>query len=272
MGRRVADRARIMAETTESDLHLLHVLEPLGEALIEPGLAKLMREHQTTEAGRLADWIRERTDIQVDLEVVKGSPSWELAARAKGAEVVVVGSSSIDAFAVGPVARRVARKATSDTLVVRRQPRVPYRRIIAAVDFSEQSRLAVNRALEMFPNAEVTALFSLPSRFDPMLSAAGLYREELEASRAQRLTLAEEQMEKFTSVWNSDVGTLVVDGPPTETIDEIVRRRGADLVVVASRGGSATRMVLLGTIAEGLVSEAPCDVLVARARTAFRRP
>ena len=79
-------------------------------------------------------------------------------------------------------------------------------------------------------------------------------------------------MEKFTSVWNSDVGTLVVDGPPSETIDEIVRRRGADLVVVASRGGSATRMVLLGTIAEGLVSEAPCDVLVARARNAFRRP
>ena len=68
------------------------------------------------------------------------------------------------------------------------------------------------------------------------------------------------------------VRTLVVDGPPTETIDEVVRRRGADLVIAASRGATATRMVLLGTVAEGLVTEAPCDVLIARTKAPFRRP
>jgi nucleotide-binding universal stress UspA family protein len=31
-------------------------------------------------------------------------------------------------------------------------------------------------------------------------------------------------------------------------------------------------MVLLGTVAEGLVTQAPCDVLVARSKAAFRRP
>ena len=262
----------MMAEASGVDLNLVHVLEPLGEAMIEPGLARLMRDHQTTEAGRLAEWVRERSEVPVNLEVVKGSPSWELAARGKNASLVVVGSSSIDAFAVGPVAKRVARKSTTDTLVVRRQPRVPYRRIIAAVDFSEQSRIAVTRSLEAFPGADVTVLFSLPSRFDLILSDAGLYREELEASRGARLGMAEERMEEFAAVWDGDIRTLVVDGPPTETIDEIVRRRGADLVVVASRGASATRMVLLGTIAEGLVTEAPCDVLVARAKNLFRRP
>jgi nucleotide-binding universal stress UspA family protein len=44
------------------------------------------------------------------------------------------------------------------------------------------------------------------------------------------------------------------------------------LVVVANRGASATRMVLLGTVAEGLVGHAPCDVLVARCPALFRRP
>jgi len=160
----------MMAESMGVDLNLIHVLEPLGEAMIEPGLAKLMREYQTTEAERLAEWVRERSSVPVNLEVVKGSPSWELAAQGKNAGLVVVGSSSIDAFAVGPVAKRVARKTTTDTLVVRRHPRVPYRRIIAAVDFSEQSRLAVNRALGAFPGADVTVLFSLsfPIRPDPL--------------------------------------------------------------------------------------------------------
>ena len=272
MGRRVAERAGMIADSGGGRLRLIHVLEPVGEAMIEPSLARLMREYQVSEAGKLAEWIRGRTSAEVDLEVVKGSPSWELTSAGKTAELVVVGSSSINAFSIGPVAKRVARKASTDTLLVRRQPRVPYRKVIAAVDFSEHSRLAVDRAMELFPGSDVTALYSMPSRFDPLLAGAGLFTEELEASRGARLRLAEDRMSEFTAPWDGAIRTLVVDGPPTETIDEVVRRRGADLVIAASRGATATRMVLLGTVAEGLVTEAPCDVLIARARAAFRRP
>ena len=262
----------MMAESSGVPLHLLHVLEPVAEAMIEPSLARLMREHQSTEAQRLADWAKEKTEADVDLEVVKGSPSWELTARAKKASLVVVGSSSIDAFSVGPVAKRVARKATADTLVVRRQPRVPYRKVIAAVDFSEYSRVAVDRALALFPGSDITALYSLPSRFDSMLADAGLFAEELAASRGARLGMAEERMSEFTAAWDGEVRSMVVDGPPSETIEEVVRRRGADLVIASSRGASSTRMVLLGTVAEGLVNRAPCDVLIARSLAPFRRP
>ncbi|HIE22453.1 MAG TPA: hypothetical protein EYP73_07645, partial [Acidimicrobiia bacterium] len=197
MGRRVADRARIVAEGIESGLTLVHVLEPMTEAMIEPGLARLMREHQKAEAERLVAWCQGRTEIPVDLEVVKGSPSWELATRAKSAEMVVVGSSTVDAFTAGPVARRVARKARVDTLIVRRQPRVPYRRIVVAVDFSEASGVAVERAVTLFPGADITALYSLPSRFDPVLAEAGLFQEELDASRASRLEAAKDRMTEF---------------------------------------------------------------------------
>jgi nucleotide-binding universal stress UspA family protein len=272
VGRRVAERAAMMAESSGAPLHLLHVLEPVAEAMIEPSLARLMREHQSSEAQRLADWAKEKTEADVDLEVVKGSPSWELTARAKKASLVVVGSSSIDAFSVGPVAKRVARKATADTLVVRRQPRVPYRKIIAAVDFSEHSRAAVDRALTLFPGSDIIALYSLPSRFDSALADAGLFAEELAASRGARLGMAEERMSEFTAAWDGEVRSMVVDGPPSETIEEVVRRRGADLVIASSRGASSTRMVLLGTVAEGLVNQAPCDVLIARSRAPFRRP
>lgn len=272
MGRRVAERAGMMAESSGVPLHLLHVLEPVAEAMIEPSLARLMREYQRSEAELLAEWVRKKTDAPVELEVLKGSPTWELTAKAKTASLVVVGSSSIDAFSVGPVAKRVARKATADTLVVRRQPRVHYRKVIAAVDFSEHSRAAIERAVALFPGADITALYSLPSRFDSLLAGAGLFAEELEASRGTRLGIAQERMEEFTAAWDGEIRALVVDGPPTETIDEVVRRRGADLVIAASRGASATRMVLLGAVAEGLVNRAPCDVLIARSKAPFHRP
>lgn len=272
MGRRVADRARLIAESEGASLTLIHVLEPVGEAMIDPGLAAIMRDHQTSEAEKLAEWCASRASVPVSLDVTKGTPSWELASRGKVADLVVVGSSTIDAFTAGPVARRVARKSVGDTLIVRRQPRVPYRRIVAAVDFSEASRVAVERSLELFPDADLTVLYSLPLRFDPILSNAGLFNEEVEASRGTRLEAASDRMAEFAQKWNGEIRTMIADGPPTETIDEVVRRRNADLVVVANRGATATRMVLLGTVAEGLVSQAPCDVLVARSAAAFRRP
>jgi nucleotide-binding universal stress UspA family protein len=272
MGRRVADRARIIAEQGDMTVNLVHVLEPVGEAMIDPRLARLMREHQTAEAHKTAVWVSERTDVEVKLEVVKGSPAWELASRAKKADLILLGSSTVDAFTAGPTTRRVAHMASSDALIVRRQPRVPYKRIIAAVDFSESSRVAVDRALSMGADGEVTVLYSLPSRFDNLLMDAGLFREEMDASRGQRLEAARDRMLEFCQQWNGQVRTMVTDGPPAETIDESVRRRGADLVVAGSRGATATRMVLLGNVAEGLVTHAPCDVLIARSPTNFRRP
>lgn len=272
MGRRVADRARIIAEDGGSTVNLVHVLEPVGEAMIDPRLARLMRDHQTAEAQKTADWLSGRTEVDVNLDVVKGSPAWELSSRAKKADLILLGSSTVDAFAAGPTTRRVAHMASSDVLIVRRQPRVPYRRIIAAVDFSESSRVAVEQALSMGTDAEVTVLYSLPSRFDNLLMDAGLFPEEMDASRGERLEAARERMLEFCQEWNGRVRRLVTDGPPTETIDESVRRRGADLVVAGSRGATATRMVLLGSVAEGLVAHAPCDVLIARSPANFRRP
>lgn len=272
MGRRVADRARLVAEGFDLPLNLVHVLEAVEEAMIDPSHARLMRDHQTLEAEKLRQWTAERASVPVEMEVVKGSPSWTLAQKSKTARMLVLGSSSIDNFSVGPIALRLARESRTDTLVVRRQPRVPYRKIIAAVDFSEQSRAAVQHGMDHFPEAEMTVLYSLPARFDPLLVDAGLFAEEVSASRAQRLAKAAEKMESFVAPWNGMVKTLVVDGPPISTIEETLRRRGADLVVVGSRGATATRMVLLGNVAEGLLDGAPCDVLVARTPSQFRRP
>lgn len=272
MGRRVADRARILAEDSDSRVNLVHVLEPVAEAMIGPGLARLMRDHQTFEAQKTADWLAERTDVEITLDVVKGSPAWELASRAKKADLILLGSSTVDAFTAGPTTRRVAEMAQSDVLVVRRQPRVLYRRIIAAIDFSEFSRVAVERALSLSSEADVTVMYSLPSRFDSLLADAGMFREEMDASRGERLEAAKDRMLEFSQEWNGQVRTMVTDGPPNETIDEAVRRRNADLVVVGSRGATATRMVLLGSVAEGLIGHAPCDVLIARSPTNFRRP
>jgi nucleotide-binding universal stress UspA family protein len=272
IGRRVADRGRIVAEAAGHSLDLVHVMDNLTEAMVPASLARLVDDHRQLTAEETAKWVRDRSEVPVNLEILKGSPSWELVRYSKQADLVLVGSSSVDSDRVGPVAAAVARMGSSDVLLVRRQPRAPYRKVVAAVDMSEASKAAVGAVLRRFPEAEVTALFSLPTRFDPLLAEAGLFNEEITASRSQRLEAAGLQMEEFAENWPGRIRPLVADGPPEETISEMVRRRGADLVSVASRGAGATRMVLFGSVAEAVAAEAPCDVFVARVPSQFRRP
>ena len=271
LGRRVADRARLVAETLGIDLELLHVIEPMSEAFIAEEVGHLLRRHRRQAAQEMAAWIRSRTDRSVNVSDTKGAPVWEIARASKHAELTVVGTSTVDHARVGPVAGRVAEAARSHVLVVRRQPRAAYRNVVVACDFSDASEKAVELAMALAPGAKMALVYALPTRFDAYMADAGLFPEEIDAARRARLGAARAALETFTERWDG-ISPLVADGPPIETLDEIVRRRGADLLVVSSRGAGATKLTLLGTTATALIESAPCDVAVARVAVDFRRP
>lgn len=271
IGRRVAERARVVADSHNLPLHLVSINEASSEAFLDDGLGRLLFERYQKNLVEVATWLRSRASVPVTYQALRGSIGWELVREAKKASIVVVGTSAVDVERCGPIARRVSIMSTGDVLVVRRQPRTPYRRIMVAVDFSSHSETAVEAALRWYPDAEMTAVFSLPDRWDPALAEAGLFDVEVVAARTTRLKLATERMEEFVAKWPA-VKSLVVDGAPPTAIDEVVRRRGVDLVVVANRGAGSTRMILLGTVADGVLETMPCDVHVARAEGNFRRP
>ena len=51
-----------------------------------------------------------------------------------------------------------------------------------------------------------------------------------------------------------------------EEIDEEAEARGADLIVIGTRGLSGFKHLLLGSIAERVVQKAPCAVLTVKPR------
>ncbi|MGI8517527.1 MAG: universal stress protein [Acidimicrobiia bacterium] len=272
IGRRVAERARLLADLHELPLHLVSVNESSSDAFLDDGLGRILAEHYQRNLVDVAKWIGARATVPITYQAIRGSIGWELVREAKKAAIVVVGTSAVDVERCGPIARRVAIMSSGDVLVVRRQPRNTYRKVLAAVDFSVHSETAVEAALRWCPEAELSAIFSLPDRWDTALVESGLFEVEVEAARSQRLRKAVERMEEYVASWPGRVKPLVVDGSPATSIDEVVRRRGVDLVVVANRGAGATKMILLGTVADGVLETMPCDVLVARVPGDFRRP
>jgi nucleotide-binding universal stress UspA family protein len=272
LGRRVADRSRLVAEEAGAAVRIFHSIEPLTEAFVGDGVAKIIRDHRLKVTAEIADWCASRTHVHVGTVTTKGAPSYEVVKASKGVDLVVLGSSTIDNVEVGPTAFRVTETARSDVLVVRRQPRVPYRRVVVGVDFSEGSARAIESALRWAPNAEITAAYVLPSRFDPFMLDAGMFPEEVDHMRRARLEEAGLRLEEFVERWPGRVRPYIADGPAESVLEDIARRRNADLVVVGSRGAGATKIVLLGTVAATVLRSMPCDVLISRVPGEFRRP
>ncbi len=158
-----------------------------------------------------------------------------------------------------------------DVIVVRRQPRQGYRRVVVGVDLSEASAQAVEHAIRLAPNGEITLVFALPTRFESFMSDAGMFSEEIDLARKRRIEAATAAAEDFAKRW-PQAKVVMQSGPAPEVISEIARKRSADLVVVGSRGANATRMVLLGSVPSILLDASPCDLAIARIPSDFRRP
>ena len=271
LGRRVADRARIIAEQHGLPLTLVHAVDPAEFGFLDREERRAFLESSQLLTDELLDWIKHRSSGSVDAVVVEGSPARQVVKHSREADVIVAGTSSLDAERVGPITKRLARKARIGVVAGRRQPRSPYRRVLAAVDLSERSRAAVELARWLAPEGEIVATYSLPSRFDTVLRQSGMAERQIAEFGSRRLARAAEAMEEFVSGW-SDVKPQVLTGPPAASIDEEVRRRSVNLVTVGSRGGGGSSMVLLGAVAEGILENVPCDVGIARVGGTFRRP
>ena len=272
LARRVADRARVLAEAHGAELRLVHVWEPPDVPLPDDLLEREYLYRQS-QAENLLAWINSRARCPVEMEVRSGSVAVDLTRMSRQAELVVTGTSSVDQTRIGPRTTRLARKVHSSVLSVRRRSCVPYRRAIAAVDLSDSSAAAIDLAITLATGADtITAVASLSSYDEMILSDAGVSPEQLDRVRRARLSMLEERLEKFVAGWGGLVRTRVLDGPAAETIAEFARRRSADLVVVSSRGAGNSSMVLLGSIAEATMWSVPCDVAVARVPGRFRRP
>lgn len=271
-GRRVAERAGMIAAEFGASLLLLHVAEPIAESFYPPVLGELVDRHRRIRLDELARWLEENSQVEIGVEFVKGSPAWEIIKAEKTARLIVIGSATMDPSDPGPVARRVIRSARHDVLMVRRQPRGPYTKVVVAVDLSPPSAYTLERGIAMSPDGTVTVVVAVDSRHDSVIQAAGVDPDEMRNIKTSQRARVEAALEELIAPYGDQCRPIIQDGPAVAVIEEVSRRESASLVVVGSRGAGATKLVLLGTVASDTVRHVPCDVMVARTQSDFRRP
>jgi nucleotide-binding universal stress UspA family protein len=142
------------------------------------------------------------------------------------------------------------------------------RTILAPTDFSRHAETAVRYACGLAERlgAKLHLLHVLtevmPVGPDPMLAPVlppEYYRETEEASREALANLLDPS-------WGSpaSVETSVRWGSPVDMIVDHAAHHPTDLIVIATHGRTGLSHVLLGSVAERIVREAPCPVLTIR--------
>jgi nucleotide-binding universal stress UspA family protein len=140
----------------------------------------------------------------------------------------------------------------------------PFHRILVPIDFGDAMQPAIDLALSVAKEAEaqVTLVhaFDLTSFFAATSMAPPIDVEPVLASLQREL----ESVAKTTRArWNR-VDSVFCTGNVPESILELARRKGCDLLVVGTHGRRGLSHALLGSIAEKIVRLSPIPVLTVR--------
>ena len=148
---------------------------------------------------------------------------------------------------------------------------MPPKLILAPIDFSDASRAALDVAADMASRfgAELLLVYVVPAipdlPKDVSIFKEGEYDKSLESKDAQQLkdvaaTMANKNVKVRTELGSGDdVGMELV---------RIAKNEQADLIVIATHGMTGWREFAFGTVAEKVLKQGECPVLLLRAKAA----
>jgi nucleotide-binding universal stress UspA family protein len=198
--------------------------------------------------------------------LIKGEPheAISVAAREQGCDLVVIGKRGHHlppGARMGRVTERVIGFCPTDVLVVPARGTLNLDRLLLPVDGSRFSRQATERALSLAA-ADTTLL--VVSVLD---APPGFVTEVPEIARDLLNSLEELVAEVARQAANRGLPceTRVAVGPAYRTIVEMAGEWGAGLIVMGSHGRTGLKRLLMGSVTERVVGQAPCPVLVVKA-------
>lgn len=139
------------------------------------------------------------------------------------------------------------------------------RRILVAIDFSPVSDAVVEHAASLATafSAELTLVHVAAPDPDFVGYEAG--PQTVRDARAETLHVEHRELQE-TAESLRDRGirahALLIQGPTVKTLLAEAQRIEADTIVLGSRGHGALYRALLGSVSEGMLSEARCPLVI----------
>lgn len=142
------------------------------------------------------------------------------------------------------------------------------RRVLVAVDGSENSLRALNFALDLrklCSKVIITALYVGPSCYDLFPEpgmCAWIQQKELDKEIEARAEKVFEKIDEVVSKQKFNIDKAIARGDVATAISKFASEGGYDLVVVGSRGYGDIKSILLGSVSHKILQICPIPVAV----------
>jgi nucleotide-binding universal stress UspA family protein len=220
--------------------------------------------------------------VEVVSDVRRGYPSEAILEYADQHDIDLItmgthGRTGLERALLGSVAHRVVRRARRPVLTARlptndaeeapTSPAEPtYKNILLPTDGSKGERRAVEQGLDIAQTfgATVHVLYVVDSRtYTPYPTGRWQGIESKLQTQGERATKRITTQARDAEL---DVVTSIEEGVPSRTIVDYASDHDIDLIAMGTRGRSGLDKMLLGSVAEKVVTTAPMPVLTARTR------
>lgn len=213
--------------------------------------------------------VRDEPGLDVQQQLIVGSPIPVLAHEARRAQLLVLGDrglGQVEALLVGSVAGALAPRGPCPVVVVRGdgQPSASLP-VVVGVDGHSDDAIAFAFEAAAARRVSVVAVHSWwQPVFEPEMAGVLFDREAIQTEEervlAQRLA---GWAEKYPGMFVER--RVIADSPARGLLEQA---RAAQLVVVGSRGRGAFASMVLGSVGNVLLHRSPCPVAVVRPETA----
>ena len=228
--------------------------EGMAAEVIKPAEAGARQILAAAQATARADGYDTRTELRQGV-----NPHKEIVRLAddQHADLIVMGRRGRRGLArmmVGDSTRKVIGYADCSVLVVPRAAGIWRRRILVATDGSRYGERAAEAA------GQVAKIFGLP------ITVVSVLRPKFDDVRRAEARLEVDRVKDALAREGIEVdSTILDDADPAGAIVELARQRGDDLIVMGSHGRTGLGRLLLGSVAEQVIGQATCPVLVVKA-------
>jgi nucleotide-binding universal stress UspA family protein len=276
--------ALALAQAWEATLHLLHVVVPYEEAR---GLSALTEEEEMRLKERMLERLEAakqltrrdaiaavKTVVAVERDIAP-APGILDYAEEQEIDLIVMGTHGrrgFRHFLMGSVAEEVVRLARCPVITTRQQVDPwnvhPPRRILVPVDFSEHSRTALRYGRELAAQfgGRLTVLYVIEELLHPAFYNTGVFSiYDVMPDVEERSKKALEEFVVRTDGPEVPIQYRVAHGKAVREILHEAEREPADLIVMSTHGLTGLQHLLLGSVTERVVRQAPCPVWVAKA-------
>lgn len=260
----VVERAALLAAEHEASLTAVHAV-PFD---VDPELTEFAQERLRSHVERYAPRARARTVVR------QGKPTSVIVSEVAdhGFDLLLVGERGGHwkrGALVGSTTENLVRASVIPVLVVKNPIEGPYRTVLLAVEAAPQAAVAARVGTALTPHADHVVVHVSVVVGEHLMLMRGIEERALDDLRKVSTERVRPQIDELADGLDPAPSEVTVEsGEPRSVLPELAQRYRADLTVVGSGTHSHLGHEFLGTVAQHVLRQASCDVLLVRGSTA----